>query len=140
MILRNFENAKRYLDYQSKGEFESNDSIKICGWYKLIEGRFYSLRVKDGLLYFACDWTDFLVTENTHIKLTQANEHVMKVTFIENSKEIITFDWPNENMLEVVSPFEYLDSEDFIWVEFLMKIINDKVRRLHFIAINSLSC
>ena len=139
MILKNFDYAIKYFDYESKTEIEKTSNTLINGWYKFIDGLLSALLVIDDNLYFLYGEDKFLITESNRVVI-KGKSNVKNEFSLFNKKDLLVrFDYsiPDSNLN--VSPFEYIDEDDFKWGEFMTKIINDKERKRNFVM-NLMEC
>jgi hypothetical protein len=136
IILKNFDFAKKYFDFESKIEYEEIANPKIHGWYKFINEIFTALLVKDNDLHFLYGDNKILIQDNYKVLLNTTNNPLEKKFTILNTEEpLFSFYYPLPNPQFSSSPFEYIDDEDFKWGDFIEKIVNNQDRRRGFIAI-----
>lgn len=131
ILLRNFDFANKYYNYQSKIEMNDTSFPRIKGWYKLINGIVSGVIVKENDLYFLYGDKEFLIKDSYQaiINHKTVNEFCLKT-----EKDIVVkFNYSIPNIDLNISPFEYIDEDDFKWGDFLAKIINDKNRKNNFI-------
>lgn len=133
MLLRNFDYAVKYFDYRSKIEFEKTSNSPINGWYKFINGLLSALLVIDNNLYFLYGKEKFLITESHRVLLKRENNVESNFSLIIGDDVLVKFLYSLPDPKLNVSPFEYIDEEDFKWGDFIEKIINDGERKRNFI-------
>lgn len=135
ILLRNFDYANKYFDYVTKVEMENNKVDKINGWYKFINGILVALLVLDNKLYYLYDSDKYLLTNNFKVVL-EKNDLLNKCVFniFDNQKKLISYSYNLPDQTINITPFEYIDDEDFKWEEFVEKIINNDSRRNDFIV------
>ncbi|MCW5921687.1 MAG: hypothetical protein KIS77_05040 [Saprospiraceae bacterium] len=133
-LLKNFDSANKYLDLDSNKIMEYSSQVKINGWYKLIDNIPSALLVTANRLYFIWNNKKKLITNNTYIKiddLKDLNKKTLKL--YEPAMLIFQFDYNVDDNYSNVTPFEYIDDEDFDWGLFVSNIINDTERKNNFI-------
>ncbi|MNL72093.1 hypothetical protein D3C87_1973470 [compost metagenome] len=64
----------------------------------------------------------------------QISKHEGACNLINGNDICVRFTYPLPDLRVNVSPFEYIDEEDFNWGEFIAKVINDQERKRNFIA------
>ncbi|MFC1223737.1 hypothetical protein ACFE6N_08000 [Pedobacter sp. BG31] len=134
MMLRNFDYAIKYFDYKSKTEIEDISNPLINGWYKFVNGVFSALLVVDNNLYFLFGKEKFLITEYHRVLLKKHSNVESKFSLIDGNGVQVKFLYSVPNTKLNVSPFEYIDQDDFKWGDFIAKIINDGVRKRNFVS------
>jgi len=134
MMLRNFDYAIKYFDYKSKTEIETTSNPKIGGWYKFINGILSALLVIDNNLYFLFGNEKFLITESHQVLLEVKSNVENRFSLINGNDVLVKFSYSKSSTELNVSPFEYIDEDDFKWGDFIAKIINDEVRKRNFIS------
>lgn len=132
MLLRNFDFAKKYFDYNSKYELEDVTNPSINGWYKYINGKLSALLVKDYKLYFLYIDNMILITKSHQVLLKDSDENVREFILVNDNKILVKFLYTSSSFSINISPFEYLDEDDN-WGEFIARIINDKERQKNFV-------
>lgn len=132
-LLRNFDFAKKYYDCESKVEINETSNVKIFGWYKFINEKLSGLLVTNNNLYFLYGDNKFLITDSHKVSLKKINNEENEFKLVNNDTTEAKFLYfvPNHKH---VSPFEYIDEEDFKWGDFIAKIINDGERKNNFIS------
>ena len=140
MLLRNFDFATKYFDYESKTEFEENSSPKINGWYKFINGLLSALLVTDNNLYFLYGEDKFLITDSCGVLLKEKSKKENEFVLVNGNNELVRFSYSLPDPKLNASPFEYIDEDDFKWEGFIAKIINDKERRQRNFVMNLMEC
>ncbi len=133
MLLRNFDYDTKYFDYRSKTEFEEAANFQVNGWYKLINGLLCGLLVKDNNLYFLYGEKEFLITESHRVLLKGESNVEAEFNLTYGNDVLVRFLYPTPDSKLNVSPFEYIDEEDFDWGGSIAKIINDGERKSNFI-------
>jgi hypothetical protein len=133
MLLRNFDFATTYFDYKSKTELEENSNPKINGWYKFINGLFSALLVTDNCLYFLHGEDKFLISSTCQVLLKEKSNMGNEFVLVNKNNELVRFLYSLPDPKLNVSPFEYIDEDDFKWGDFIAKIINDKERQRNFV-------
>lgn len=139
MLLRNFDFSTKYFDYKSKTELEESSSPKINGWYKFINGLLSALLVMDNSLYFLYGENKFLISDSCEVLLKEKSKTENEFVLVNKNNELIRFLYTLPDPKLNVSPFEYIDEDDFKWGDFIAKIINDKEQQRNFI-INLMEC
>ena len=134
ILLRNFDIAKQYFDYESKTEIEDGTNPKICGWYKYIDGLLTALFAADNNLYFSYHNDRFLITDNHKVLLSEHSQFDKNFSLLDNGEEVVRFLYPLPDPELNVSPFEYIDEEDFMWGEFIEKVINNSKSKEIFVV------
>lgn len=132
ILLRNFDFANKYFDYESKTEGENTSNPKICGWYKYINGLLSGLLVLDNNLYFVYEHNKFLITDNSKVLLQDYSQFEKEFTLVDGENKLVVFLYSLPDSKLNVSPFEYIDDEDFKWGDFIEKVINDPERKKNF--------
>lgn len=132
ILLRNFDIAKQYFNYESKTEIEDGANPKIRGWYKYIDGLLTALFAADNNLYFLYHNDRFLITDHHKVLLSEHSQFDKKFSLLDNGEEVVRFLYPLPDPELSVSPFEYIDEEDFMWGEFIEKVINNSERKRSF--------
>lgn len=133
MILRNFDFATKYFDYKSKIEFEDSSILQINGWYKFVCEQLSALLVIENCLYFIYGEDKFLITNSCDVLLKKKNRKENEFVLINGNEELVRFFYSLPDSKLNITPFEYIDIDDFNWGEFIAKIINDKERQRNFI-------
>jgi len=139
MLLRNFDFATKYFDYKSKTELEESSSPKINGWYKFINGLLSALLVIDSSLYFLYGEDKFLITDSCEVLLKEKSKLENEFVLVNGNNELVRFLYSLPDSKLNVSPFEYIDENDFKWSDFIAKIINDEERKRNFVS-NLMEC
>lgn len=139
MLLRNFDFATKYFDYKSKTELEESSSPKINGWYKFINGLLSALLVIDNSLYFLYGENKFLITDSCEVLLKEKSKLENEFVLVNGNNELVRFLYSLPDPKLNVSPFEYIDENDFKWGNFIAKIINDEERKRNFVT-NLMEC
>lgn len=134
MILRNFDFAIKYFDYKSKTEIEKTSNPPINGWYKFINGILSALIVIDNNLCFLFGEEKFLITESYRVLLEVKSNVENKFSLINGNDVLVEFLYSKPSTKLNVSPFEYIDENDFKWGDFIAKIINDESRKRNFVT------
>lgn len=133
MMLRNFDYAIKYFDCKSKTEIETTSNPPIRGWYKFINGILSALLVIDNNLYFLFRDEKFLITEYHRVLLEEQSNVESKFSLINGNDVLVKFLYSKPSTKLNVSPFEYIDEDDYKWGDFIEKIINDKERQRNFV-------
>jgi len=133
MLLRNFDFAIKYFDYQSKVELEETSNPKINGWYKYINGVLSALLVIDKNLYFLYGEDRFLIVDSNKVLLQEKTKDENNFFLFDGNNELVKFSYSLVDLQINISPFEYIDEDDFKWGSFIEKIINDKERQSNFV-------
>ena len=131
-MLRNFDVATKYFDYESKTEINKTSIQKINGWYKFINGLLSAILVIDNNLYILYGENKILILESYKAILKPINATSSELIIINFDKVLLKFSYRLPDSKFNVSPFEYIDEDDFKWGEFIAKIINDKERQRNF--------
>ena len=133
MLLRNFDFATMYFDHKSKTELEETSNPKINGWYKFINGLLSALIVIDNNLYFLYGEDKKLIKESYRVLLNRSSNTESELSLLDGDNILVKFLYNLPDPILSVSPFEYIDEDDFKWGEFIAKIINDKERQRNFV-------
>lgn len=134
MLLRNFDFAIKYFDYKSKTEFEDISNSKINGWYKFVNGLISGLFVIDNNLFFLYGKDKILIIDSHRVLLKKSNKIRSEFNLINDNDVLVKFQLNQLDCDYNISPFEYIDEEDFKWHEFISRIINDSERKKNFIT------
>lgn len=134
ILLRNFDFATEYLNYESKTEINEVSNPKISGWYKFINGLLSALLVMGDNLYFLYGEDMFLIKDSHSIILKQVSKDDHECILIDGNNILVRFPCSGSDSKLNISPFEYIDDDDFMWEEFVAKIINDRERKRSFVA------
>lgn len=135
MLLQRFDLDAKCLDYESKTEIDKVSNQQIIGWYTFVEGMLSALLVMDNSLYFLHGSDKFLITDTHKILLQETSKGEYECILINGDDVLVRFPYPGQDLKFYVSPFEYIEPEDFIWAEFLARTINDLERKRNFVAI-----
>ncbi len=133
MLLRNFDFAIKYFDFKSKKEIDDTSNPKISGWYKFISGKLSALLVIEYKLYFLYGEDKFLILDSHKVLLEETSKIENEFSLMKENEVLVKFYVSSPDSKLFVSPFEYLDKEDFKWGNFIAKIINDPERKAGFI-------
>jgi hypothetical protein len=136
MLLKNFEIDRLYFDLETRDQYLQDAVHKISGWYKFINNTFSALFVFENKLYFQLDNEKYSIEDNHSIILENNEYSNTKTVKVYGDDTIVlqfVYDVLKENFN--VSPFEYIDSEDFDWGEFIANRVNNKERKFRFIDI-----
>ena len=134
MVLRNFDSANEYynIDTGKRARFDTDQ--KINDWYKLVNGIISALLAENSQLFIVWDKNKYLINEKTTVRLADSTINgERKLSFYISSSLVFEFHYPVEADYSNVSPFEYIDSEDFDWGIFVSNVINDESRTKNFI-------
>jgi hypothetical protein len=132
-FLRNFDVANKYFDLVSNTEIKSLSDPNIVGWYKIIDKHFSALLVQKNELYFLFEKDKYLITDNFRVIIKSITQNKNEFILMDNDIENMKFMYEIEDVNISLSPFEYIDEEDFKWEEFIMKTINDQERKNNLI-------
>lgn len=99
----------------------------------MIKSIMTGLFVEDGILYFLFGEEKFVVTEFYQVLLEEKSDVENKFSLINGNDVIVSFLYSKPDAKLNVSPFEYIDEDDFNWGEFIAKVVNDKERQRSFI-------
>ncbi|MGJ1404198.1 hypothetical protein ACR79N_00690 [Sphingobacterium siyangense] len=133
MLLRNFDVAKKYFDYNRNKEFEDTSNPQIKGWYKYINNVLSALFVKDNQLYFIYGNDTVMISNSHHVLLKTRDNNSYEFTLLDGFEILTQFYYQLPNFSFNFAPFEYLDDEDNSWEEYVAKVINDKQRQVNFV-------
>lgn len=133
MLLRNFDFAVKYFDYNSKIELENTLNPKINGWYKFINGLLSGLLVVNNNLYFLHGENKFLITESNRVSIKGKGDFENEFSLLNGNDVFVRFVYSIPNAKLSTSPFEYIDEDDFKWGEFIEKIMNNEDRKRSFV-------
>jgi hypothetical protein len=134
ILLRNFDFAVKYYDYELKAEIHETSNPKINGWYKYINETLSALLVRDNNIYILYGEDEILIKKSYKAFLEKRNDTEYQFNLVEGDTILVNFFFNQTGFKSNVSPFEYIDEEDFKWGDFLAKIINNEKRRINFIA------
>lgn len=133
MLLRNFDFATRYFDYETKTELEDTSNPRIYGWYRFINGLLSALIVVDFNIYFLHGEKKILINDSYKALLKRINNTESEFRLMDGCEIFVKFIYQLPDSKLNTSPFEYIDEDDFKWGEFIAKIINDKERQRNFV-------
>ncbi|RFS15040.1 hypothetical protein [Emticicia sp. C21] len=134
ILLRNFNNAFQYFDFDSKKYIKKESISNINGWYMLIDNVFSGLLVLDSTLYFLWENEQFIVNDNLKVEIDRnysQNKSLFKLLSFD--RIIVQFAYETPKNLLNTSPFEYIDEDDFNWGEYLASIINNLDKKKQFL-------
>ncbi|WP_442589903.1 hypothetical protein ACSBL2_01450 [Pedobacter sp. AW31-3R] len=134
ILLRNFDFATKYFDYESNTEINEISYPKINGWYKFVNGLLTALLVMDENLYFLFGEDKFLIMDSHSMLLKEVSEVEQVCTLMNRNDMLVGFPYLKSDSKLNISPFEYIDDEDIEWEKFMMNIINDRERKKSFVA------
>lgn len=139
MLLRNFDFSTKYFDYKSKNELEETSPPQVNGWYKFINGLLSGLLVMDNNLYFLYGEDKILILGSHRVLLKENSSAESEFSLVDGNDVLVKVSYHLPAPGFSVSPFEYIDEDDFKWGEFIAKIINDKERQRNFVM-NLMEC
>lgn len=131
--LQNFDVAANSYDYEAKVEFNATSSVLISGWYKFVDELLSGVMVIDYKLYFLYGTDKFLITDKHRVELKRISEFESEFALIESNRIWANFTYDLPESYIYPQPFDYIDEDDFLWGEFLQKIINNEERKKNFI-------
>lgn len=134
MLLRNFDFAAKYFDCKSKSEITNTSNPKISGWYKFITGILSALLITENQLYFLYGEDKFLITDSHRVLLKATKKSENEFNLMNGNEVVVKFLYSVPDSKLNISPFEYIDDEDFKWGDFIANIINDQERKKNFIV------
>lgn len=80
----------------------------------------------------------YFIGESCFSKIEISGINTEKVFYLYDGTSMITkFIYPVEPSYNQLSPFEYLDDDEFDWGLFLLNIINNPLRKIEFINNNA---
>lgn len=135
ILLRNTDFGKEYFELNS-GEFIIQDyDSEISGWYKLIKGVISGLVVINSNLYMLWGSNKYLITDFSYVKTQEIKNasSFKKLEFYDSGNLEFSYEYNVDEDYSKISPFEYLDSENYDWGSFLSNIINSRARKTVFI-------
>lgn len=132
-LLGNFDTFNEYYNIDTNKFCSFINLQKTIGIYKIIEGVMTGLLVEDNNLYFLYGKEKFLVTESHKVLLEGKSNVENKFSLIDGNDVLVRFLYSTPDPKLNVSPFEYIDEEDFKWGDFIGKIINDRKRKRNFV-------
>lgn len=133
-LLGNFDVFKEYYNIETKRFYSFDTLQKTVGIYKIIKGKMTGLLVKDDNLYFLFGEEKFLITDSHKGLLKEKSNAEKEFNLIYRNEVVVRFSYPLPDPKLNVSPFEYIDEEDFKWGDFIANIINNQERKKNFIA------
>lgn len=134
ILLRNFDYATKYFDYKSKNEINNISNPKMWGWYKFINGFLSAILILENQLYFVYSDDKFLITDTHKVLLKDTNEVNGEFILMDKNSELVKFLYPLPKEEPAISPFEYIDKEDFKWGNFIRSIVNNLEKRKNFVT------
>ncbi|HBV14809.1 hypothetical protein [Chryseobacterium carnipullorum] len=134
MILRNFDFAIKYYDCKLKAEIIETSNPKINGWYKYINETLSAILVRDNNIYLLYGENNILIKKSYRVFLYRRNDTEYEFNLAEEDNILISFFFSQTCNKLNVSPFEYIDEDDFKWGVFLEKIINNEEKKINFIT------
>jgi hypothetical protein len=93
-----------------------------------------AILVRDNNIYFLYGEDEILIKESSKVFLERRNDTNYEFNLVEGNNIIIHFFFNQDSSTSNISPFEYIDEDDFRWGDFLAKIINNNERKINFIA------
>lgn len=135
MLLRNFDFAKKYFDFNLKIELEKTSNPPINGWYKFIDELMTALLTINNNLYFIYGEKKFLIKDSCKALIKEYSKAENEFRLVDGNNILIKFLYPLPLDFELdfmdVTPFQ--SDDDFKWGDFLANIINNKERQRNFI-------
>ena len=134
MILRNFDFASKYLDYELMREFENSLGPSINGWYKFLENQLTALIVKDNNIFFLYGNKEILITKSHRALIEKVNIDESTFFLLNRDNILIKFNYKHPDLkFKYPPPFDYIDPKDFNWGEFIANIINNEEKKKNYI-------
>jgi hypothetical protein len=133
-LLGSFDIFKEYYNIDEKRFCFFKTLQKTVGIYKIIENKLTGLLVEDNNLYFLYGEDKFLITDSHKVFLKVISKVENEFNLMNGDEVLVKFPYSLPNSELNVSPFEYIDEDDFNWGEFIAKIINDKKRQENFVT------
>jgi len=135
-LLGNFDLFNEYYDIDAKKFYSFETLKKTVGVYKIIGSKMTGLLVENGELFLFNGDDKYLITESNKVLIKEKNKKVNEFILFKGNKELVRFFYPlPDSKLLNISPFEYIDEEDFKWGDFIGNIINNSNRKRNFLEI-----
>lgn len=132
-LLKNFDLFKEYYNIDTKQFCPFENLQKTVGIYKIIKSIMTGLLIEDSNLYFLYGEEKFLITESHRVLLRVKSNVENEFSLIDGNDVLVRFLYSTPDSKLNVSPFEYIDEDDFKWGDFIAKIINDGERKRNFV-------
>lgn len=132
-LLKNFDLFKEYYNIDNKQFCSFENLQKTVGIYKIIKSIMTGLLVEDGILYFLFGEEKFVLTKFHSVLLEVKSNVENRFSLISGNDLFVSFLYLIPSTKLNVSPFEYIDEDDFNWGIFIANIVNDKERQRSFI-------
>jgi hypothetical protein len=133
-LLSNFDVFKEYYDLDTKQFCSFESAQKNVGTYKIIGNIMIGLLVEDKELYFLYGNDKFLITESYRVLIKERSKLENEFTLLNGNDVIVRFLYPLPDPKLNISPFEYIDEDDFKWGDFIEKIVNNPERRKRYMS------
>lgn len=132
ILLKSFDKATDYLDVTTKKIVSDIDGRKTVGWFKLLNGSISSLYVNKKQLIYQFD--DQMIELTNHVSsVEKLDGDKKKFSLFYGNNLVHDFEYTFSDELLNVTPFEYIEIEDFDWGVFLSEVINNDNRKLRVI-------
>lgn len=130
-FLKNFLDNSLFWDFENKKEIIGLDNFSIFGWYMLFNNKFSSLYVlnKKLILQYGLDVIEIEADDRADVVFKNG---VYYFKIIRNNMSLLDFSY-KVVPFGSISPFEFIDEEDFNWGFFLLNVINNIERRKNYI-------
>lgn len=132
MFLKSFDKATDYLEVATKKIVSDIDGKKTVGWFKLLNGSISSLYVNKRQLIYQFE-NQMIELTNHDSSVEKLDEDKKRFSLFYRNNLVHDFEYVFSDELSNVTPFEYIDIEDFDWGIFLREIINNDDRKLRII-------
>ncbi|QKX05388.1 hypothetical protein HN014_10835 [Aquimarina sp. TRL1] len=136
ILLKNFDFAKKYFDFEMQIEKELENIDVINGWYKIIDSILTGVLVQKNKLYFLYGSDKYHITKDHNIvlKKTDSSKNIKTLILFDKKNKIVSYSYTDFEENLYPTPFDYIDDEDSKWEYFIEKIINDEERKNNFIS------
>lgn len=132
-LLKNFDKFIEYYDMESK-KYHFYDSLqKTVGSYKIIGNVINAILVQDYNLFFVYGEQKIEITNSHKVLINKKSNLENEFCLMDENDVLVRFLYSIPDSQLNVSPFEYLDEDDFNWGNFVEKIINDEEKKINFV-------
>lgn len=132
-LLKSFDENNQYLDTLSGKILTIDSTNNFFGWYVNFDNLISKLFVNNHNIYFAYGNWETIINESCSVKLEKSKNGNRILEIYNNNLLIKNINYTIDLSLLGVSPFEYIDEEDFDWGVFILNIVNNKARKKSFI-------
>ncbi|RFZ84318.1 hypothetical protein DYU05_01445 [Mucilaginibacter terrenus] len=131
--IRSFDFVNEYLDFENISQLGFNTSKIRWGIFKKTIDATIILLVESEKFYFIHSGKIYEINYHITASITIVNSSNCAFSLFYDDLLISTFTYQVDKLLYNISPFEYLDEEDFDWGLFLVNVINDPERQQRII-------